>query len=259
MIESLAEDFKKNRIESVIHLASEFIAHHKTANEAISLIEANIVFGGAILEACRLGGVKKLITAGSAWQHYEGNSYFPVSLYAATKESFEALARHYVESENLKICRLHFFDSFGSADPRNKLIPVLKKHFDSCLFAIKNKSSLPPPLELGSPDHLIDLLDIRDSAQAIRMAMESEQIWAEKFPLYAIRSSEVLRLSELLHLINGWYRNITGTDLPLAPGKRPSRPREMLRPWNFAPTLPCWAPSKTVTERLQELFLGNSE
>ena len=89
-LENLINFFSVSKAESVIHLASNFIAEHKSS-EIDSLIESNISFGLHLLEAMKETGVKNLINTGTSWQHFNNEEYNPVCLYAATKQAFESL------------------------------------------------------------------------------------------------------------------------------------------------------------------------
>ena len=63
-------------------------------------------------------GVKILVNTGTSWQHYENKDYSPVNLYAATKQSFEAILQYYVEVASLKAITLKLFETYGLDDPR---------------------------------------------------------------------------------------------------------------------------------------------
>ena len=82
--------FRKIQPIGVFHLASKFIAEHKT-EEVDTLINSNILFSTQLLEAMKEANVKNLINTGTSWQYYNNDDYNPVCLYAATKQAFEVL------------------------------------------------------------------------------------------------------------------------------------------------------------------------
>lgn len=252
----LAETLAQHHIDVLVHLAAEFIAHHRSPLEAISLIDSNVRFGTGVLEACKMAGVARVVTAGTAWQHFEGRPYFPVSLYAATREAFESVARHYSESAGMEIVRLHFYDSYGEGDQRPKLLPILKGHFDRCIAAFGKGDSLPAPLPLGPCDSLINLLHVNDVSRAILVAARDANVLGQTFPLYAVRAAKSLPVREIVGEVAELFRAATGHELPILVGSLPRRPREMHDDWNFAPVLPHWTPRVGISDGLRRYFLG---
>lgn len=122
-INSLIKYMKKEKFDGVIHLASLFIAEHK--NEQIDdLISSNILFGTKLLQACVESDVKWFLNTGTFWQHYNGEAYNPVNLYAATKQAFEDMAKYYSEAFGLKFVTLKLNDTYGEGDTRRKIFAI---------------------------------------------------------------------------------------------------------------------------------------
>jgi nucleoside-diphosphate-sugar epimerase len=255
-INRLADTLSRTKVEVVIHLAAEFIAHHNTPEQALRLVDTNVRLGVSILEACRLSGVPRVILAGSAWQHFQGEDYFPVSLYAATRQGLDSIARHYAESENLKIMRLHFFDSYGEEDRRGKLLGLLKQYFDASCSAFFGKKPTPPVFKTGKGDQLIDLLHVNDLANALIQSTTSDTYYRESFPLYTVRSGYPLPVRQVIEQVVALFKEKTGQPLPIDWGALTSRPREMREDWNFAPQLPGWTPKISLSSGLRKYFLG---
>lgn len=254
-INRLAGMFSHKKIEVLIHLAAEHISHHKSPEEALRLVDSNVRFGASILEACRIAGVPRMILAGSAWQHFEGKDYFPVSLYAATRQGLDSIARHYAESENLKIMRLHFFDSYGEGDTRGKLLALLKQYFHASSSALNEGISAPPIFKTGKGEQLIDLLHIDDLASAVFKAATSDYYFRESFELFAVRSGKPLPVREVIEQVISLFKEKTGQSLPVDWGALRPRPREMKEDWKFAPVLPDWEPKISLSEGLRRYFL----
>ena len=66
------------------------------------------------------------LTAGTAWQHYNNQSYDPVCLYAATKQAYECLIDYYVKVHGLHAVTVKLHDTYGEGDERGKLFYLLQ-------------------------------------------------------------------------------------------------------------------------------------
>lgn len=113
--------FSDSKPSIVVHLAAQAGVRYSSINPR-SYIESNIVGFYNILEACRQSGVKHFIFASSSSVY--GNSKggmtgeeskinSPVSLYAATKVSGEALAFSYHSLYKIPMTGLRFFTVYG--------------------------------------------------------------------------------------------------------------------------------------------------
>ncbi|MDA9277729.1 NAD-dependent epimerase/dehydratase family protein, partial [Polaribacter sp.] len=150
-IRRLANFFKENKPKVVFHLASNFIAEHKT-DQVDSLVESNITFGLHLLEAMKISNIKNLVNTGTSWQHYNNEDYNPVCLYAATKQAFEALINYYIKAEDFKVITLKLFDTYGETDTRPKLINLLNK------FANDNTEiNMSPGNQVLNLVHIVDV------------------------------------------------------------------------------------------------------
>ena len=122
--ESISAAIEKAKPDVVFHVASHFLSNHEP-NQITSLLEANLQFGTQLLEAMRYNGTNQLINIGTIWQHYNGASYDPVNLYAATKQAFEAIIDYYSRAHGISGITIKLHDTYGPRDKRNKLIPNL--------------------------------------------------------------------------------------------------------------------------------------
>ena len=125
-IASMAAGLTAFRPDCVIHLASLFVASH-VADDVDRLIASNITLGAHLLEAMAQSDVRRLVCAGTAWQHRDDAAYAPVNLYAATKQAFEDLCRYYVDAHGFAAWHLRLGDTVGADDPRPKLFGLLDK------------------------------------------------------------------------------------------------------------------------------------
>ncbi len=126
-ITSLPALLNDARPEVIIHLAGYFVGEHK-AQDVDTLLDSNISFPTALLNAAVQAGCRQFINTGSYWQHYENSSYAPVNLYAATKQAFAGMLGYYVRDGMLqKALTLELTDTYGPGDLRPKLIPLLEQ------------------------------------------------------------------------------------------------------------------------------------
>ncbi|SMD34354.1 Nucleoside-diphosphate-sugar epimerase [Reichenbachiella faecimaris] len=241
-IYDLADYMRNNSVEVVIHLASLFIAEHKT-EDINKLIDSNIRFGTHILEAMKLADVSKIINTGTSWQHYNNLPYNPVCLYAATKEAFETLVEYYHQAKSISVITLKLFDTYGENDQRPKLINLLNK------FSREGVE-----LEMSAGEQLIDLVYIHDVIEAYQLA--TNRILDETKPInesFAVSSGTQISLRELV----AQFEEITGKRLNIQWGKRSYREREVMIPWLNYETLPGWQPKVSLKDGLKRIFISS--
>lgn len=217
----------------VFHLASLFLAQHNT-NEIEGLISSNLLFSTQLLEAMAATGVKYFVNTGTSWQYYLCNEYNPVNLYAATKQAFECILMFYTEACDINATTLLLFDTYGPNDPRGKLIPLLWK------AAVSRQ-----PLEMSLGEQLIELIYIDDVVRAFGLAAESLMTNQEvAHTRYGVASNEGLTLIDLVKE----FELVIGEPLPISFGKRPYRPREVMKPWCSYQKVPGWKPEVSLKE-----------
>jgi len=212
--------------EIVFHLASLFLAQHKT-EDIESLISSNLLFSTQLVEAMAVNGVRYLVNTGTSWQHYNNEDYNPVNLYAATKQAFEDILAYYIDAHGLKATTLALFDTYGPNDPRAKLIALLWKTAKS-----------QQPLSMSPGEQLIDLVHVDDVMRAYIRATEALQEQIGGLTCYGVSSGEPMRLIDLVAA----FQKATKTMLPINFGGQPYRPREVMVPWTEFQSLPGWRP-----------------
>lgn len=220
---SLLQGLKVAHPEIVIHVASLFLAQH-TPEDVAKLIESNLNFPTQLLQAMGTLGITRFINTGTAWQHYQNESYNPVNLYAATKQAFEALLAYYVEAHGFKAITLKLFDTYGPGDKRPKLFSLLRK-------AARSGETL----QMSPGDQLLDLVYIDDVLEAYRLAM-ARLPDVKKAECYAVTNASRLSLRKLVRI----YGEIVGRTIHVEWGGLPYRARELLEPWSDNAVLPGW-------------------
>ena len=224
--------FKKIQPIGVFHLASKFIAEHKT-EEVDTLINSNILFSTQLLEAMKEANVKNLINTGTSWQYYNNDDYNPVCLYAATKQA-----------EDFKVITLVLFDTYGENDTRPKLMNLLKK------VATEGTA-----LDMSAGEQQLSLVHISDVCKAFILAfemLETQQI--NKHKHYAIISDEIYSLKEIVQI----FEQQTNKNLNITFGKRPYRKREVMKVWDKGEKLPNWKAEISLEEGIN-LYKSNSK
>lgn len=237
--ESVFSAVEKFKPDVVIHLASIFLAKHTSA-DIERLIQSNVTYGTQLLDAMATFSVRCLVNTGTSWQHYESVAYNPVNLYAATKQAFEDIAEFYVQSGSLQAITLKLYDTYGRGDPRPKLFNLLEK-------TIREGSRL----EMSPGEQLIDIVHVDDVANAyivaVKRLLAGQVNGHEK---YGVSSGNPIRLRDLA----GMFEKISGKPLNVVWGGREYREREVMIPWQNAPSLPGWSPQISLEQGIKTLF-----
>jgi nucleoside-diphosphate-sugar epimerase len=220
---SLVRALEAAQPEVVVHVASLFLAQHKT-EDVSRLIEANLNFPTQLLQAMSEQGIKRFINTGTSWQHYQNEAYNPVNLYAATKQAFEALLHYYVEAQGLKAITLKLFDTYGPGDTRPKLFSLLRK-------AARTGETL----RMSPGEQLLDLVYIDDVLDAYLLAMARIPD-VTKAECYAVSNPVRLSLRELVRI----YGETVGCPVNVEWGGLSYRPREVLELWSGHEVVPGW-------------------
>ncbi len=228
------------RPELVFHLASLFRDQH-AAEDVRPLILSNVLLGAELLEAMTAEGVKRLVVAGTSWQHYEDAEYDPVCLYAATKQAFRDLLTFWSNTTPLRTVVLELFDTYGPGDERARVIPLL-------LTIARD----PERREVAFSDgrQLLDFVHVDDVVEALLQAGgHTAALPAGVTETYVVATGEPVSLRHLAAMIESF----TGHSLPIRWGARPYRAREVMRPSSRGKRLPAWAPRISLGDGVGQL------
>jgi nucleoside-diphosphate-sugar epimerase len=225
--------------EVVFHMAS-LVLSENTDKDIVNLVQSNILFGIQLLEAMAAHGVTRIINTGTSWQHYENKSYSPVNLYAATKQAFEDMLQYYVEAKGVQAITLKLFDTYGSNDPRPKLLNLIKKTSEDGSI-----------LAMSPGEQFVDLVHINDVVDAFIVASEriinTLVVGHEK---YAVSSDKPLQL----RLLVTKFEHVVGKKISIEWGGIPYRKREVMNPWNNGQRLFGWKPKISLDLGIAELL-----
>ena len=216
-VENLKLYIKNNSFDGVIHLASCFIAEHKS-EQIDELINSNLLFSTKVLEAASSSGVRWFLNTGTFWQHYNGEMYNPVNLYAATKQAFEDIAKYYAETTNINFCTIKLNDTYGKGDTRRKIFTLWDE--------ISHNGQ---ELEMSAGEQLIDILHIDDVIQSflkIIMKIDDDMNHTLKYKSFCLSSCEKISLKNLSEK----YEKNNGIKLNIKWGSKPYRKREVMNP-----------------------------
>ncbi|MBI4306877.1 MAG: NAD-dependent epimerase/dehydratase family protein [Chloroflexi bacterium] len=225
--------------DAVIHLASLFVAEHKSEH-VTPLIESNVLLGAQLVEAMVLSGIGRLVNTGTSWQHYEDRHYSPVCLYAATKQAFDAIVKYYVEAFRLHVVTLELFDTYGPDDDRGKLISQLAR-----------AASTGQLLSMSPGEQLLDLVYVCDVVDAFMIAVRRLiDGQASRPETFAVCTGKSTSLREVVTL----YEEIAGVRLAIEWGVRQYRRREVMTPWRRGARLPGWTPKVDLATGIRRMI-----
>jgi len=238
-VDSMLAAFADFRPNVVLHLASHQVLDHKSTDVDV-LLQSNIVLGTHLLEAMADQGCRALINTSTFWQFYQKSDYDPVNLYAATKQSMEAIIDFYVSRYDIDAITLTLFDTYGEDDFRNKLI--------SLLIRVARSEE---PLAMSGGEQIIDLVHISDVVsgyhKAIEMFQESKVSGHDRF---ALPGCQRMPLKDAVSL----FEQALGRALPIEWGQRPYRDREVMAIHCPVPVLPEWKSTISLDEGFKRLL-----
>lgn len=219
-----------NRIDGVIHLASLYIQSHKPT-DIHNLIQSNVYFAAAVLQASADANVSWFINVGTIWQNYNvpdfSDCYNPVNLYAATKQSFIDLAKYYIEVYNIKFCTLKLCDTYGEDDPRKKIFNYFKE-----------ASKAEKPVDMSPGFQKMDVLHIDDVVSGFIALIELLSSNCTYRSEYVLSSGMQYSLRELA----ANYERKFDVKLKINWGGRSYREREVMVPYKGV-VVPKWKPT----------------
>lgn len=240
----LCRFFRRFRPDAVFHLAA--CAREQTPGDVGDVIACNISLGAQILEAMARSGIRNMINTGSSWQNADPDraEYSPNTLYAASKQAFEAIIEYYAAVRGLRAVTLRLFDTYGEGDGRRKFL-------NAALAAVDAGE----PLGMTPGDQEIDLVHVDDVCQAFlrAFALVSRED-APPHAVYGVSSGERIRLRELAERIG----RVTGGKADFRFGARPYRKHEVMFARRHYEPLPGWKPSVGLDEGLERFFLRRS-
>lgn len=235
--ESMLALMRDCRPDMVFHLASLYISEHR-AHEITPLIESNITLGSHLAEAMVASGCKNLVNVGTSWQHYHGEGYRPVNLYAATKQAFEDILSYYHDAHALSCITLKLFDTYGAGDTRRKLMAII---VDAALSGA--------PIDMSPGEQIVDLSHVSDVVNALVEAAELLAAQPSAINSAYFVSGERMTIRELVALVANALQRPVHANF----GGRPYRAREVMVPPTCSERIPFWESRSAKRSLAREL------
>lgn len=240
-IEKFTKFIIDNEIKGVIHLATLFIKDHKS-EDIRDLISSNVLFGCYVLEASVKAGVTWFINTGTSWQHYNSQDYCPANLYAATKQSFEDIAKFYCATSSIVFLTIKLSETFGQNDTRPKILNLLSRIAKT--HQVLKMSPGEQIIEITHIDNVVDFyIEIIKALDSERGATLNQKNLSPKV-------AKRLTLKELV----GYFENELGQKLNIEWGGQPYREREIMIPWDNSESLPGWKEKISLQEGIKRFI-----
>jgi nucleoside-diphosphate-sugar epimerase len=237
--ETLISALDDARPDVVFHLAGLSRRQH-LSGDITAFVESNVLFGTQLLEAARVSGCKRFITAGSYLQYFNTDQSRSFNLYAATKEAFERIVEYYTDAFGIASVRLTLCDIYSENDVRPKLI--------NDISAAWSRGS---SLLVHEDDPKIDPVHVSDAAAAFMRAaalLEENPNAARTMSRYSVTSGRDVSLRELLTT----FERLGGRKIAIE--RSSNRPaRSLIRSWRGA-ILPGWVPRVTIEDGVARIL-----
>jgi len=236
--ESMSAALEESRPELVYHLAAYYTGAHGPEITP-ALVESNIKLGACLLEAMLSVNCRYIICAGTVMEHFSGQEYCPLNLYAATKRAFYDLLCYYTDAGLLHSGTIVLSDTYGPRDRRPKILNLIKR---------AAKEGHPMDLSDGGQDY--DLVHIEDVTDAFVMAggqlMRGE--WKNRrFQVFTENPPTLRETVETMLRVNG-------SDWRPGWGLRTTDGRAIQKAVRLCPPVPGWKPRVGLEDGLRELW-----
>lgn len=241
-LDSILQLFQKEHFDGVVHLATLYLANH-TPQDIKSLVDSNVYFGSALLEACKLNPPRFFINTLSAFAYANSKIYNPINLYAATKQAFYDICAYYAQVLPTTFSHLLLYDTYGNNDTRPKIFNLWHK------IAKSGES-----LAMSAGEQRLDISHIFDVvsgyAVLIQLCLENR---VSKNQIYTLENKRYT-LRELAAL----FEKYTNSTLRIQWGAKPYRQNEIMEPIsakdsNLLEKLPNWNPKISLEQGLKML------
>ena len=241
--EQLYQEMAAAEPDLVIHMAGVFYSEHN--RETIdNLLQSNVVYATKIFDAACEAGCQAFINTGSCWQNYEGETYNPVNLYAATKQAAEDILDYYVHARDCRAIHLTIFDSYGPDDSRRKILNILRDTPDGGTIGMSGGQQ---KMYLTYVDDIVDAY-----VQTVKLIQNMPDGTAVK---YAVRGNRPHSLREIAEA----YLKASGKRIDIHWGERPYRNREIMDPTGWGDPVPGWKPGHSLESGMEAYVKGGEK
>lgn len=243
--EGLVGIIEKVRPSVILFLASSFRSDHAPA-DIPDLVDSNIRLGCIVAEAALHCGGIGIVNAGTVWQYgIDAQDPVPVNLYAVTKQNLEDMLHWYHRVRRLSCVTLLLSDTYGPADTRRKILPLL-------VGAIAREDEM----EMSAGAQVIEFVHAEDVARGFLLACRLSAGAPEPLWRRYILPGERIDLRGLAEKIAALLQRTPR----LRWGARPYRAREVMVPVETGlESLPGWIPLIPLDEGLAPLCRSAQE
>lgn len=233
----LLEQMQADRPELVYHLATYYTGSHEMEHVS-KLVDANVTLGAFLLEAMAACGCRNIICASSVMEHYRGQEYCPLNLYAATKRAFYDLLCYYVDAGILHAGVLVLSDTYGPGDRRPKVLNLI-------LDAARSHRAI--DLSDGQQDYAAVHID--DVVEAFVLAGKQLATGEWENQKFQVLPDTILSLRETAETMI----KICKLTVEANWGVRPASDRDMRHATRLYPPVPGWNPQVSLEQGLAGL------
>lgn len=233
-LESLNQINEIGKPDVVLHLATHFVPIHESSDIDL-FVKSNILLSMHLAEFCKNANVKNFIFAGTIWQNFNNEEYNPLSLYAATKQSFVDILKYYSNSYSFNSIIIKLPDVYGLNDKRKKIFNIIQSYNN------KNIS-----LDMSEGNQIVDILNIKDVIKGFDIAIENinNDPLFKGFKEYRLSNPKKFTLKELVKI----FIEQKNLNVQINWGAKPYREKEIFEPINHPQILPKWVYSSVVFE-----------
>lgn len=230
--------FKSFQPDAVVNLAGsfKFDLEHDSLER---IVDANLSLPLSLISSMGSCQCRTFIQAGTYWQSLRGSGGAALNPYTAAKDSFEIFAGLFCEQAKVNVVSLRIYDSYGSNDPRPKLLNLL-------LDAYRNGSLV----DIECKKREIGYVHVSDICRAFALAITNsiDGVIPKGFQVYSLPPEKIMTLENIISLIENTIlrQTITGVNThrvsPL--DKVPANAR----------VLPGWIPQIGIENGLRDFF-----
>lgn len=234
---SVSQAMEQVQPELVYHMATHYTGSH-AMQQVEQMLCANVTFGAYLLEAMAEQGVRKLIYTTTVMEHYQGETYNPLNLYAATKRAFFDLMCYYAQAGFLEFGTVVLSDTYGPKDKRGKILNLIRQ-------AAEKGESI--DLSDGQQDYALVYVD--DVTRALYLAGQQLCAGQWKNQTYQVIPKEILSLRETVECM----KQVCNMKVQTNWGVRSTPERDMRKAVVLYPPVPGWEAEISLKKGLKDM------
>lgn len=237
----LATQINKLNNPIIINLAGLFATSHNSENFE-ELIQSNYIYPMKIFEMLSKIDNPRVVNIGTSWEYSDTGLKSSSNLYSELKSSNASALDWYTNNYGFRSINLKLNDTFGGDDNRKKLMPLLKDcHFKKIIT------------ELNYASQKINLLHIKDVCAGILHAAKlTLNLNIAEIQTAFLLGDETITLCNLRKEIE----IIVGSKLNVQFLNEIPNNKSLRQVWENAPRLKNWKPKLSLTQGLQDYFVG---